>query len=819
MKNLVKARLFGTRTFLLLSVMLFLLGSFSYMLLLRAGEIYKTQDREQISSVAGLASHIVNERIKSHLQIYASLARMHSETVSGDAAAALEQLNTNLNTYRTRDGYEYLKHFFVADLDGSAESESGEKTSLWNLRGFQSSIRGFVSTSGVIFDPLSDAKISGREQIAAFLPVYLDARLIGSLAVIFPLKDTQALLSDISIPYSGASLFIVDENNSVIAHSGVFTDPLMYLNGGINFLHFMDGILNNEEKISLGEVLRSERQEEAVRSFHAESTSRVVSFAPLTATDGWKLITLSSDDSIRHFQRVHLRNIVFAFVVLFFLMSGIILLVYFYSSRSHWLQRISQNIITTSGLHLFYLTPEGKASGFSPSFTKALSLPDKVHEFNFTDYMDKGRKIFPLQTMEPHSSFRFPFTAPGGERLYLYIHILDEAGHGASRLAVAMDVSKDEAQQRRIHDLAYIDRLTKLPNNESFNQRMSREMKGFEGKSVNAACCFVSIDDKERIRDIFGGIIFQKTVAAAAGRIAEAVRELDAALYSVANEDFVLRYDYKDDEELQELGRKIREAFLTPMEVDGNVFEISCSVGVVTYNEWAEYCDPTLESLFRNGEMALKLARENHGFYILDGKAYLERIRYIDMELELMDSIRKGELHLHFQPIYDAIEDRIASVEALARWKSSKYGPVSPGVFIPMAEQTGFINTLGDWVIERCVEFAKELSARGVSIEFNVSTIQLAQMNFGQKLTDIVKASGLPSYALGMEITESKSFDETGTARKNILQVKEAGIPIYIDDFGTGYSSFSWLRDLSPDWRRGALGDEEVYRPRYGECR
>lgn len=784
------------------------------MLLLRTRELYMEQDDAQTDSVVSLAANIVGERINTRIQMLSSITRIHSGATIQEPHRVLSELKERLVYYaKTKNDMNY-KHLSIADANGDVTTPEGSSYNIGAYDFFQQALHGSFTTSSVIQDPAAGGHKHGAGVIAICVPVHMGAEVIGTLSAIMDLHYAALFLKDINIKYNGAVLFLVDGNNTVISNSGVFRDLHMYVSAPTNVFKFMGGILSEQERGELAMQMAS-AGDSSVYDYVSKSTGRFISYMTLPHTNNWKLIAVSSSNSIRDSQQKLLMTLGTTFVILALLLMTIILVVYFYAWRSSRLQHISNAMLNATGLHLLTLHPSGLAEDFDGRFTELLGLPPQTQRFSFDEVNTEGRKMFPHAPFKGGESLRLCCTAPDGRNIYLLIQIAEAAPSGIGQ-AVTLDVTADENLQRREHELAYVSQLTHLPNAESFSIMLKDKIDA-AGADYNAACFFIGVDEKDRISEAFGRFVLRKVLAEAARLIAETAYEFGGEAYSLDYEDFVLYYEYNDPCLLRSIAEKLRSVLQAPFKIENHLIEVSSSIGVITYQEYIKNNLLTVDEVFRNGIIALNQAREKEGLFVLDRNTYDSVLHGIELEHELLHAIKNGELELHYQPIYDAIADNICAVEALARWNSPLFGPVPPDVFIPIAEKNGFINTLGDWVLDSCIEFARRLSKMDVCIEFNVSAIQLLQIDFADKFASRVKNSGLPPHALGLEITESSiAFGREKSTREKLEAVRGAGMSIYIDDFGTGYSSFAYLKDMEAEWIkidksfvRGIDGSEE----------
>lgn len=799
------------RTFRLLLLMLALTGCLAAMLLDRVQELYKEQDATQNNSVLSLAVDIVNERIDSKLKILGEAARFPfspNETDTYFLKSIAEKFADNEKLKR-RIG---CVGFILTDINGNLVTPHA-KTAFpaANLSSYDfiyRALRGFHAASDVVEAvPGSGTK---RHCILLSAPIYIGATNVGSLSAVLPLGPTVKILGEIELPYTGASLFILDSSNRIVASrlAKDSEDTSFNTHDGVDIFGAMHKILTRDEEDGLKKAIAGSRiyGNSKVNLFDVESSRRSAAFAAIQSASGWTLFALSSDSGIRAAQQRMIARMGNTFLALTTLLMFIVLLVYFLSWRSKRTQQLSHLMMDSSGIYLFTLSPDGTASGFDRPLAALLGLPHDQTRFNINDYTGRDHRLFQNGIPDVGGSFRLRLNTPRGA-IYILVRVIEKEEHGRTQVC-CMDVTNDEMLRRRVENLAYKDRVTGLPNAESFRKMIYEVLEAKRGHSYQATCFFIEIKDSHKILEIFGVNLHKKMLTETARRLMQAGSRLGAQAYSLNYDNFCVYQQNSTAASITELTFALKETFRQPYKVGDNTFETGCYIGVASYEEYIRKSGITAEDIFGYGEVALRLAKTApDNICRLDDATYKFMRERLDMELCLRDALAEHEMELYFQPIYNAIEDRIVSVEALSRWRSAKYGDVPPDKFIPMAELNGFINELGDWVIDEAIAFAEILAPYHISVEFNVSMIQLTQMDFIDKLLKKVKDAALPKHSLGMEITESYGLvDALGVdcagIKNKIRPLKEAGIAIYIDDFGTGYSSLASLKDIDADYMK-----------------
>jgi diguanylate cyclase (GGDEF)-like protein len=380
-------------------------------------------------------------------------------------------------------------------------------------------------------------------------------------------------------------------------------------------------------------------------------------------------------------------------------------------------------------------------------------------------------------------------------------------GH-LKRLASAVERELREAvtrrenreAQKRLHFLANYDALTGLPNRVLFIDRLSHSLRVAQRSSGLVGVLYMDLDNFKDVNDSLGhnaGDALLKTVA---DRLTQAVRTSDTVA-RLSGDEFALiltNLDHREDAAVA--ARKIIDQLSHPLDVVEQTLQIRASVGISVFP--ADGTDS--EELLRNADMSMYLAKQTGGsqyeFYRSEiGEKKAER-------LELLKALRRAleqrEFVLHYQPQVELATGHIVGVEALLRWRCPERGLVSPEQFIPLAEESGLVVPLGEWVLRKACAQARIWRDTGyppLRVAVNFSACQFRQKN----LVDLVKAvldeNELPPEYLEVEITESTLMQDTATSLRTLQELRACGISISLDDFGTGYSSLSYLKRFPVD--------------------
>ena len=369
---------------------------------------------------------------------------------------------------------------------------------------------------------------------------------------------------------------------------------------------------------------------------------------------------------------------------------------------------------------------------------------------------------------------------------------------------------RSQAHLETMERLAYTDLLTGLPNRLALEEQLrstaASTMTSPVTSTVNSvepqkifALLFVDIDGFKLVNDTMGHEAGDLLLMQIAERLRRSTRQTDLLARISGDEFVVLLRGLKASSEGVGVAEKIKRTLDEPFFIDAQVFHIGASIGVSVSPDDA--ADPT--ELLRHADSAMYHVKRS-------GKNGVKRYhKTVDaasethktLERDLRQALTRGELQLFYQPLFDLRSGRLVKAEALLRWQHPERGWISPADFVPLAENSGYIVPLGNWVLQTATRQARnwELAGSAVRVSVNVSALQFAQPSFGESVLEALKRSHLePSY-LELELTESIMLRNPEVVRRNLRDLKHSNITVAIDDFGTGYSSLSYLRDFPID--------------------
>lgn len=378
----------------------------------------------------------------------------------------------------------------------------------------------------------------------------------------------------------------------------------------------------------------------------------------------------------------------------------------------------------------------------------------------------------------------------------------DEHGDSFGVCTICTDVSDRKLaenalreQQSRLNYMAFHDALTSLPNRSLFYDRIHHGLARAKRAESQLALMLLDVDRFKNINDSLGhdsGDLLLKSIAA---RLNESVRDMDTVARLGGDEFVVLLEGLHDLDDVRFVANKLLAQLARPMEIAGHDISITASIGISVFPNDGEQAD----ELLKNADIAMYKAKEagknNCQFYAKGMSA--SAVNYLLLENDLRRAIELEQLTLHYQPQFDLASGSLTGVEALVRWQHPERGLVSPAHFIPLAEETGLIVPLGEWVLRAACVQQKQWIEAGMNVPrvaVNLSTRQFRQRDFPGKVASVLRHTELPAEYLELEITESCAMEHAGETINQLNQLNQMGVQLSIDDFGTGYSSLAYLK-------------------------
>ncbi len=366
---------------------------------------------------------------------------------------------------------------------------------------------------------------------------------------------------------------------------------------------------------------------------------------------------------------------------------------------------------------------------------------------------------------------------------------------GARAIAVVLhDLTDRKRDEARIRHLAHHDALTELPNRFLLQERLRRALDGVAETGGSVALLYLDLDRFKAVNDLLGHAAGDTLLQEVAARLRAELRPLDT-LARVGGDEFVIVVNVDQPDKAALLAGRVVETLDRPFDLDGHTATIGTSIGIALYPSDAA----TEERLMHAADTALYRAKEEKGTFRFFKAAMNEHLHARrQLEHDLRHALQRDEFELHYQPLIDCQTGVVEGYEALLRWQHPVRGLVSPAEFIPLAEETGLIRRIGEWVIATACRTAASWEAPHW-VAVNVSPVQFQQSDLVQIVAGALVSSGLPASRLEIEITEGILIEDSERAIEVLLALRGLGVRIALDDFGTGYSSLSYLRSFRFD--------------------
>jgi diguanylate cyclase (GGDEF)-like protein/PAS domain S-box-containing protein len=363
-------------------------------------------------------------------------------------------------------------------------------------------------------------------------------------------------------------------------------------------------------------------------------------------------------------------------------------------------------------------------------------------------------------------------------------------------IGTMLDITERKRAEAQAAERAFVDPLTRLPNRVRFLERLETELAQSRRYGRRLAVVHLDVDGFKFVNDNWGHGVGDRLLQSLALRLTRGVREVDTIARIGGDEFLILVPDLRQSGDMSHFAQKLIGLMAKPVELEDRTLQVTASIGVATFPDDGQSAD----ELLRNADTAMYRAKDSGGnsFELCTPELTAAAVERLELQNGLRLALDRNEFLLHYQPLVSLGSGRIVGLEALVRWQHPQKGFLPPVTFIPMAEETGLIVQLGDWVLKTATSQLKTWLGTGLGLRMavNFSAKQFRERTLIHTVESALTSAGLEPHNLEVEITESIAMESAETVVANLNLLRTMGVGIAIDDFGTGYSSMSYLKSF-----------------------
>jgi len=427
--------------------------------------------------------------------------------------------------------------------------------------------------------------------------------------------------------------------------------------------------------------------------------------------------------------------------------------------------------------------------------TEVMALPAETF---YEEKSDREKLLTRIRSERSITNHEVKFRRKNGDSVWTMLNmslVADEPGSGEFLEATMVDITQRKLAEERVRSLAYYDALTGLANRTLLLDRLSKALASARRQKRKVALLFLDLDRFKVINDSLGHSVGDLLLKEVAARLKRVTRDPDTAARLGGDEFLILLTDVEDISGVAVAAKRFMDAISAGYSIQSHYLNVSCSLGISIFPEHGADND----TLIKHADAAMYTAKESgrNDFRFFTADMNTQAVARLALENGLRSALANNELFLVYQPQMDMRTGKTNGLEALLRWQHPDIGLVSPNDFIRIAENSGLIITIGEWVLKSACSQARKWQDEGlppVSIAVNVSAVQFRQENFPQTIEKVLREAGLDPKYLELELTESLLLSNADVMFSVLQQLTVMGVRLAIDDFGTGYSSLSYLK-------------------------
>lgn len=414
----------------------------------------------------------------------------------------------------------------------------------------------------------------------------------------------------------------------------------------------------------------------------------------------------------------------------------------------------------------------------------------KRSECVICEHIQNGRPLDNFEAYDAYSSEWHEYT----------LTPVNVAGGFTGMVHVAVDITDRKRTEEALLKQTNYDPLTQLPNRTLAADRLAQAIKLSDHTNKKTGVMFIDLDNFKVINDTLGHTFGDRILIAVAKRLTECIHETDTLAHWSGDEFLVILPELDSVIEAEPIAQKLLQAVATPIRLDNNEFSVSVSIGITCYPDDAVDYD----SLLSHADAAMHKAKEigKNTYKFFTSEINRKASQRLEMEAYLRNAISNNELFVVYQPQININDNTVIGAEALLRWHNSELGYVSPGEFIPLAEETGRIEQIGRWTLESVCKDIINLNEHGYTdlrLSINISSREFQSPDFIDNLTALLAKYDIDARMIVLEVTETMLLSEVDDNIHKLTQLKNIGLSLSLDDFGTGYSSLSYLKKFPFD--------------------